>query len=64
MIITKKVAKAEEEANELMMRAEELNDENEMESHALADDALIVILRGLGYNSLCDRWEDLDKWYA
>ncbi len=32
--------------------------------HEEADKLLIKILRDLGYNELCDWWENGKKWYA
>lgn len=32
--------------------------------HSEADELLIKVLRDLGYNELCDWWENGEKWYA
>lgn len=32
--------------------------------HAAADDILVRELRRLGYNTLCDLYEQVEKWYA
>lgn len=32
--------------------------------HKKADELLIKVLRDLGYNELCDWWENNTKWYA
>ena len=32
--------------------------------HMIADKILIKFLRSLGYDDVCDAWEQIDKWYS
>lgn len=33
-------------------------------AHSDADAVLVRALRLLGYGTLCDLWDDVEKWYA
>lgn len=33
-------------------------------AHAKADEVLVMLLSTLGYDDVCDAWDEVHKWYA
>lgn len=63
--MNKKILSIKELEKELIEDMKELIGEGDAEyNHSRADDLLVIMLRKLGYNELCDLYEEVDKWYA
>lgn len=56
--------KAREEADQKLRDAAAVGNGDVEVAHALADEALLILVRGYDLGDFADEWEKIPKWYA